>query len=161
MYEPGRVTSTTSKGPSQIGKSLCWSLVIWIFHSMKSPTRKMRELTFHAWYRLMTYWCFAEWMTAASCNSSNLVKPSTRESSDCTSLNSCTQKDLCSTSVGNIASDKYTNKNGVWLVARLGVVCKAHTFNTLIVKRWVVNQDHVEGFLTKQEYISTHIHTIN
>jgi hypothetical protein len=31
---------TTSKGPSQIGESLCWSLVICIFHKTKSPTLK-------------------------------------------------------------------------------------------------------------------------
>jgi hypothetical protein len=33
--------------------------------------------------------------------------------------------------------------------------------NIPIVKRWVVNQDHVEGFLTMKEYTSTHIETIN
>jgi hypothetical protein len=32
--------------------------------------------------------------------------------------------------------------------------------NTSIIKRRVVNQDHVEGFLMKQDYISTHIQTI-
>jgi hypothetical protein len=65
-------------------------------------------------------------MTVASRNSSNLVKSLTRESSDFSSLNYCTQKELCSTSVGNIASDPYINENGVWPVAWLGVVCKAH-----------------------------------
>jgi hypothetical protein len=29
--------------------------------------------------------------------------------------------------------------------------------NTPIIKRWVVNQDHVKGFLMKQECTSTHI----
>jgi hypothetical protein len=65
----------------------------------------------------MACWCFADRMAVVSCNFSNLVKSSTRESSDCSSLNYCTQKDLSSTSVGNIASDPSTNENGVWPIA--------------------------------------------
>jgi hypothetical protein len=65
-------------------------------------------------------------MTVASRNSSNLVKSLTRESSNCSSLNSCTRKDLCSTLVDSIASGSYTNENGVWPVARLGVVHKVY-----------------------------------
>jgi hypothetical protein len=65
-------------------------------------------------------------MTTSSRNSSKLVKSSTRESFDCSLLNDCTQKDLCSTSVGDIASDPWTNENSVWHVARLRVVRRAH-----------------------------------
>jgi hypothetical protein len=121
LYEPGWVTSTTSKGHSQTGESLCQSLVFCIFCGMKSPTLKLHELMLHAWYCLIACWCFDDWMTAALHNSSNLVK-----SSDCSSENCCTRKYLCSTSVGNIASEPYINENGVWHVARLRVVRKAH-----------------------------------
>jgi hypothetical protein len=126
LYKPGWVTSTTSKGLSQTGESLCRSLVVCIFRKMKSPTLKLHELMLHVWYHLIACWCFADWMTIASRNSSNLVKSSIRESSDWSSLNYYSQKYLCSTSVGNIALDPYTNENGVWHVAWLGVMGKAH-----------------------------------
>jgi hypothetical protein len=64
-------------------------------------------------------------MTAALRNSSSLVKSSTQESFDYSSENCCTQKDLCSTSMGNIASELYTSENGVCPVAKLGVVRRA------------------------------------
>jgi hypothetical protein len=127
LYDPGRVTLTISKGPSQTGESLCRSLVIWIFCRTKSPTLKLWELMLRAWYRFIACRCFADWMTAASHNSSNLVKSSTRESFDCySSKNYWTRKDLCSTLVGNIASEPYTSENGVWPMARFGVVRIAH-----------------------------------
>jgi hypothetical protein len=119
LYDPGWVTSTTSKGPSHIGESLYWTLVICIFRKMKFPTMNMCELMLRVWYRLIVCWCFADWMTATSRNSSNLLRSSTWELSDCSSENCCTQKDLCSTSVGNITSESYTNENGVWPVAWL------------------------------------------
>jgi hypothetical protein len=52
-------------------------------------------------------------MTVATRNSSSLVKSSTQESFDCSGENYWTQKDLCSTLVGNIASEPYTSENGV------------------------------------------------
>jgi hypothetical protein len=125
-YEPSRVTSTTSKSPSQTGESLCRSLVICIFHRMKSPTLKLCELMLRVWYRINACWCFADGMTATLHNSSNLIKSSTQESFACSSENCCTQKDLCCTSVGNIALKSYIDDNGVWLVAWLKVVHKTH-----------------------------------
>jgi hypothetical protein len=60
-------------------------------------------------------------------SSSNLVKSSIRESLDYSSEYLWTRRDVCSTSVGNIASDPYTSEKGVYPVARLGVVRRAHS----------------------------------
>jgi hypothetical protein len=116
LYESGRVTLTTSKGPFQIGESLCQSLVICIFCKTKSPTLKLCELILRVWYHLIACCYFVDWMIAASHNSCNLVKSSTRESSDYSSENYCTWNDLCSTTVGNIAQNHKPMRTacGMW-----------------------------------------------
>jgi hypothetical protein len=126
LYEPGQVTSTTSKGPSQTRERLCRSLVVWTFRRTKSPTLKLWELMLNVWYRLIACWCFVDRMTVASYSFSNLVKSSTQESFECSSEYYWTWKDLCSTLVGNITSESYTRENGVWPVAWLRVVHRAH-----------------------------------
>jgi hypothetical protein len=68
-------------------------------------------------------------MIAVLCNSSNLVRLSTRELLDC-SLEYCwTRNDLCSTSVGNIALEPYTREKGNYPVAQLEVMRRAHMTN--------------------------------
>jgi hypothetical protein len=126
QYEWGWVTSTTSKGTSQAGESFCQSLVVWIFHRMKSQTSKQGELMMRARYCLIACWCFANWVTTASHNSSSLVRTSTQELFDYSWQNCWTRKDLCSTSVGNIALEPHTSENGVWPMAQLRVMHRAH-----------------------------------
>jgi hypothetical protein len=89
-------------------------------------------------------------MTAASHNSSSLVKSLTWESFDCSSKKCWTQKGFFSTLVGNIASEPYTSENDVWPMARLGVVRKVHKTDGTVLstsrhkalacqKFWVLN----------------------
>jgi hypothetical protein len=56
LYEMGHVTSTNSKGPLKTMKSLCRSLVVWIFCGTKSSTLKLWALMLHEWYCLISYW---------------------------------------------------------------------------------------------------------
>jgi hypothetical protein len=111
---------------SQTRESLCWSLVIWILRRTKSPSLKLQELMLRD---DIACWCFADCMTAASCNSPNFFKSSTRELLDY-SLEYCwTQMDLWSTSVGNVASEPYTKEKGVCPVARFRVIRRAHNID--------------------------------
>jgi hypothetical protein len=50
---------------------------------------------------------------------------------------------------------------GVDGVARDSGLSDPRLCNTLILKRWVINKNHVKGFLMKQEYISAHMQNIN
>jgi hypothetical protein len=65
-------------------------------------------------------------MIAPLRNSSSLVKSSTQKSFDCSSDYYWTQKDLCSTSVGNIALELDISENDMCPVSQLRIVHRVH-----------------------------------